>query len=109
MVSTKSEPSITVEMLDIRRELLRRIGDPRVTQRMLAGPSSDTPVPNLNIHYHMPKAAVFQQFAREAGEQLTIMSGDAGYSDQVVVDGLANFLKIVCELTLNRLNKLSEA
>ncbi|MBK8139467.1 MAG: hypothetical protein IPK52_27250 [Chloroflexi bacterium] len=48
---------------------------------------------------------MFQRFARQVGEQLAKRHDDDQYCDQgVIVDGLANFLKIVCELTVKRLN-----
>lgn len=64
---------------------------------------------DLLTGYYMPKAAVFQQFAQQVGEQMSEAYSDSRYADQVVVDGLANFLKVVGELTVKRLNKLSEA
>jgi hypothetical protein len=59
------------------------------------------------ISYMVPKAAVFQQFAQQVGEQMSEAFSDSRYADQAVVDGLANFLKIVCELTVKRLNSVS--
>ncbi len=69
----------------------------------------DSALPTVGVIYQVPKAAVFQRFAREAGERLADISGDARYCDKTVVDGLAQFLKIVCELTVKRLNGVSTA
>lgn len=61
------------------------------------------------ISYVVPKVAVFQRFAQQIGEQMAETCSDPRYAEQGVVDGLANFLKVVGELTVKRLNKLSEA
>lgn len=108
-MSMKSESSITYETLELRREMLRRMMERRAEQRMPAVSPSDAAIANPTMDYYMPKVEAFQRFAREAGEQLTGTSGDAHYSDRTVVDGLANFLKVVCELTVKRLNSRSKA
>ena len=52
---------------------------------------------------------MFQLFAQQIGEQMAEICSDPKYMEQAVVDGLANFLKVVCELTVKRLNRLSKA
>jgi hypothetical protein len=59
------------------------------------------------ISYLVPKTAVFQRFAQQVGEQMAETFGDPRYAEQAVVDGLANFLTVVCELTVKRLNSVS--
>lgn len=76
--------------------------DPKATERQEAATCSP------QVSYLVPKAAVFQRFAQQVGEQMAERCGDPRYADKAVVDGLANFLKVVCELTVKRLNKLSK-
>ena len=64
----------------------------------------DSALPTVGVIYQVPKAELFQRFARQVGEQLAKRHGDDQYCDQGVVDGLANFLKIVCELLVKQLN-----
>lgn len=61
----------------------------------------------LQISYLVSKAAVFQRFAQQIGEQMAEACSDPRYAEQAVVDGLANFLKVVCELTVKWLNHVS--
>ena len=74
--------------------------DPKTTEQQAAAAPPQ-------VSYLVPKAAVFQRFAQQVGEQMAEACGDPVYSERAVVDGLANFLKVVCELTVKRLNRLS--
>lgn len=75
--------------------------NPKATKQHEAAASSP------QISYLAPKAAVFQRFAQQIGEQMANACGDPRYAEQAVVDGLANFLTVVCELTVKRLNSVS--
>lgn len=88
--------------------MLRRIGDPRVSWRMPSAVSSDGLTTNAMIDYHVPKPDVFQRFAQQVGDQMAELYADPRYAEQAAVDGLANFLKVVCELTVKRLNSVSK-
>ena len=64
-------------------------------------------VSSPQVSYLVPKAAVFQRFAQQIGEQMAEACSDPRYAEQAVADGLANFLKVVGELTVKRLNNVS--
>lgn len=91
----------------MRRKMLRHIRDASAALHTPDATSSDAPTSNAKIKFHLPKAAVFQRFAQQTGEKMAETYGDPRYVEQAVIDGLANFLKVVCELTVKRLKSAS--
>ncbi|MBK9123480.1 MAG: hypothetical protein IPM16_10240 [Chloroflexi bacterium] len=68
------------------------------------GAAHETNLTSVQIVYCVPEAEVFQRFAQQIGEQMSELSGEGGYSEQSVVDGLAHFLQVVSELLVRQLN-----
>ncbi|MBK9123584.1 MAG: hypothetical protein IPM16_10770 [Chloroflexi bacterium] len=69
------------------------------------GAAHETNLASVQTVYFVPTAEVFQRFAQHIGEQMSELSGEAGYSEQSVVDGLAHFLQVVSELLVRQLNR----
>ena len=59
---------------------------------------------NKRIVYHSPKNETLQRFAKEVSAKLAQQQNDQRYADQEVIDGLADFLKVVSELLVKHLN-----
>lgn len=76
--------------------------DPKTTEQREAAASSP------QISYLVPKVAVFQRFVQQVGEYMAETSGDPRYAEQAVVEGLANFLKVVGELMVKHLNSVTK-
>lgn len=60
------------------------------------------------IIYQPLKGDSVRRFADDVGTKLAAQLDDARYADQEVVDGFANFLKIVSDMLVVHLNRQSD-
>lgn len=60
------------------------------------------------IVYQPLKSETLRHFAREVGTKLAEQQNDGRYADPEIIDGLADFLKIVSDMLIAKLNRQSD-